>query len=372
MSLIHDALKTAQAEKQRRDGARHQTAPLIVPLRSGRPAQFSWQRAVGLGGALALIILVGWFVLLKGRDRRPVANIPVPTPAVSLVEVPDGRDTIPAAAVASAAQSPAPATIPTPQATLQSASAAQPGDRPRATSRRAAATGAPSRTQETPAAAAAPPAVLPQREPVRSGRLRIAVEQGREGEAARLFSAGVAAHRAGDLAAARGAYEGVLRIVPGDVDALNNLGVLLAAQRDFERAEKLLRLAVELSPRNAGAWNNLGTVLAQRGQAEQASAAFSRSLEIDPLNQGARVSLAQQYLAMGAGDRAQLMLEEVLRANPAYPEAHYALGQAFELQQDWAGAVRAYTAFMHTAPARMAADVDRVRARVDFLSRRTR
>ncbi|MEX2179717.1 MAG: tetratricopeptide repeat protein [Gemmatimonadaceae bacterium] len=194
----------------------------------------------------------------------------------------------------------------------------------------------------------------------------------REASLSQIFAAGVAAHRAGDLATARGAYERVLATDPNHVDALNNMGVLLSSTREFDRAETLLRRAVSLSPRNAGAWNNLGTALAQRGQASNAIAAFQHALGIDPLHPSARVSLAQQYLAVGALKESRALLEAVLASDASVAEAHYALGQVLELERDWAGAIRSYNAFVRTAPGRLAGHVEHVRRRVEALSERVR
>lgn len=204
-----------------------------------------------------------------------------------------------------------------------------------------------------------------------TGRLRIAVEQPREAEAARLFAEALAAHRAGDLATARALYERVLILAPNDADALNNLGVLLSAQRDFDRALNLLRRAASVAPRSAGTWNNVGTTLREQGRGSDAVAAYQHALTLDPQHQGAKVGLAQQYLAIGSVTQARELLEDVLAANPALAEAHYALGQALELQGDRAGAIREYSAFMRLAPARLAEHVERTRRHVDSLSSRS-
>jgi Tfp pilus assembly protein PilF len=200
------------------------------------------------------------------------------------------------------------------------------------------------------------------------GRLRIAVEQTVPTDAARFFAEALAAHRAGNLAVARPLYERVLTLAPNDADALNNLGVLLSTEREFDRALELLRRAAAVAPTNAGTWNNIGAALREQGHAAEAATAFRRALMLDPQHQGAKVGLAQQYLATGAPAQARALLDEVLAANPALAEAHYTLGQALELLGDRAGAIRSYAAFMRLAPARLAEHVERVRRHVDSLS----
>jgi tetratricopeptide (TPR) repeat protein len=191
----------------------------------------------------------------------------------------------------------------------------------------------------------------------------------RQPESARLFGEAVAAHRAGDLPAARSLYERVLILAPNDADALNNLGVLLSAQRDFNRALDVLRRAASISPGNAGIWNNIGTVLRQQDRSSDAIAAYRHALILDPKHQGAMVGLAQQYLAISAPAQARVLLEDVVAMNPMLAEAQYTLGQVLELQNDRAGAIRAYLAFVKLAPATLADYVEPVRRRVDALSR---
>lgn len=374
MSVIHDALKTAQREKQDRErGMSPAGMPLITPMR-GRSAEkpFDWKNAATI--AVASIVIVGasytLWIRLRGQSARPAASVPVAS--VPIETIPDLAARVPAAeppanrpaivfGPAPAAE-PATASVPT-RGVLRQPPPARQSPLVRQVPRTVVA-------NRGAADSVAP--VAPLREPLQSGRLRIAVEQPRDGDAARLFAMGVAAHRAGDVVAARSAYERVLVLAPNDVDALNNMGVLLAATRELERAEAMLRRAVRLAPRHTGAWNNLGTVLAQRGQPADAISAFQQALSLDPQHQGARVSLAQQYLAISSAAKAREVLEEVLAINPSMPEAHYAMGQAYEMDKDWAGAIRAYGAFVRVAPPRLAADVERVQQRIQMLSARVK
>lgn len=84
--------------------------------------------------------------------------------------------------------------------------------------------------------------------------------------------------RAGRLADAAAIYEGVLAIDAGDFNALHMLGVVRYRQKDFARAEALLRRALERDPANGGAHSNLGNVLRDSGRPEAALAAYARAL----------------------------------------------------------------------------------------------
>ena len=355
MSLIADALKTAQREKQQRStGDRPVPVPLLVPLRS-RPGNTHPWRIVAAVATGMLAIAVGVYGI-RGRvgdvntPLRPSASDASPPPVSA-----------PSTAIA-AARRVAPPTHPD-----TSVKATVPASLPGATRRSVAATVPPLRETPAPAVQQAAPVTRPQ---MASGRLQISVDEPRDAEVARLLAAGVAAHRSGDFDGARRAYESVLSLAPTDVDALNNLALVLLAQGDAPRAEVLLRRAISLAPRNGGAWSNLGTVLRMRGRSSDAIGAFQYALSIDPENQTARVGLAQQYLAIGSLDQARSLLQDVMSTGPDGPEAQYTLGQVLELQADTVGAMRAYREFIRVAPPRLAASVERVRVHLDTLAAR--
>jgi Tfp pilus assembly protein PilF len=375
MSVITDALKAAQREKSRREsqGVRSTVAPVLVPLRAGPRPGISWT-GVSRNGVLAfsavavIVIGVAAVAMMKNPARSSLPTVPPLTSTILSEALADS---------ANRSRSPVPqATIPPTREAPRTVAAAP--SAPRTPPRVAALPGPVSaRSRDTTTilqgqaraavvSASAPPAA-PEARP--TGRLRIAVEQPRQPEAARLLSEAVAAHRTGDIVSARRLYDTVLVLTPGDADALNNLGVLLSAQREYGRALELLRRAATATPKNAGVWNNIGTVFHEQGKNNDAIAAFRHALTIDPLHPGAKVGLAQQYLAISALSQAKSLLDEVIAAHPQLPEAHYTLGQVLELQGDRTGAIRAYGVFVKAAPARLASHVELVRRRVDALSR---
>ena len=365
MSLIIDATKAAERERERRaeeGGGASGGAPLLIPLRSTPQPEFSWHRAAMLGVGGAALLAVGWIAFVKITDtrRQPLALVsPPPIADVVAAGTPADTAATPAGDSSIAAE---------PQAIAQSRPASSVATPPR---RVASAGAAPVATAGRDSAGPPRDSAAGDERPRADGQLRIAVDA-REMNLSQIFAMAVAAHRGGDLSQAATGYERVLAVDGNHVDALNNMGVLLSAMRNFDRAELLLRRAVRLSPRNAGAWNNLGTALAQRGQTADAIAAYQQALSIEPQHVTARVSLAQQYLAIGSRVESRQLLEAVLSSNPAMPEAYYALGQVHELEQDWPAAISAYNAFIRLAPGRLQEHVASVRRRVDALSARVR
>ena len=388
MSLIADALKTAQRQKQQRESGRPSGAPLLVDLRAPRPSVINRWRGVSIGLSLVVIAASSSIIWSRLRPRPipgPVLSVPSPLAGTPLLA---DRATSPAGRVdarrmdsLSAAprrdlSMPAPTTpgaapnrgVAPPDAqrlastpVTQTPSASVPTASP-ARLQGGIATGAggvatPPQVTEVPEAPSRPAA----------GQLRIAIERPRNDDASRLFAEALTAHRAGNLDVARPLYERVLALTPNDADALNNLGVLLSAQKQFDRALELLRRATTLAPRNAGTWNNIGAALREQGRNEDAAAAFRTALGIDPLHAGAKVGLAQQYMATGQPAMARTLLQEVVAANADLAEAQYTLGQAQEQLGDRDGAIRAFSAFIRVAPARLGEHVERVRRHVESL-----
>jgi len=372
MSLISDSLKTAQREKSRRNStsAKAVSASILVPLRNKPRADFNWRRTLAFSGGGVAVVALGAVVWLRGQDASPLPAVP---PVTSTI-LSEALAADPATARETVAGTRSGASV-----IRDSVRGTRSSSPPRVDSRtvaRAAAARAGIDTFTVPqgqprpgAATVASPPSPSAREVQSAGRLRIAVDMPRQPESARLFGEAVAAHRAGDLPTARSLYERVVVLAPNDADALNNLGVLLSTQRDFNRALDVLRRAASISPSNAGVWNNIGTVLRQQNRSSDAIAAYRHALTLDPNHQGAMVGLAQQYLAISAPAQARVLLEDVVAMNPALAEAQYTLGQVLELQNDRAGAIRAYSAFIELAPPTLGDYVEPVRRRVDALSR---
>jgi Tfp pilus assembly protein PilF len=361
MSLIMDAQKAAQREKDRKTaGTASGNVPLLVPLRSKGQGRTGWQRPVLLVFGGISVVATGWYMLVQSRNAVPRA-LRTPGPTLASIATPQTP----------AAQAPRQVVLDDKEKSrVVSESDSAPRTTPpvKATPppvRRNASSAAGRIASGRPRSPAPATANTSGRSP---GQLVIEVERPRAAEVARLLSLGVAAHRAGDAATARAAYEQVLALAPNDVDALNNLGVLLTGLREFDRAEAFLRRAIALAPSNAGAWNNLGSVLRERARPADAIAAFQHALALDPHHAGARVGLAQQYLVIGSLAQARQLLEDVLRDSPNSPEANYALGQVLERQGDRPGAIRAYTAFTQYAAPALAVYVESVRLRIEALT----
>ena len=105
------------------------------------------------------------------------------------------------------------------------------------------------------------------------------------------FLKGVSQGQAGRTAEAIATYTALTQDYPELPEPHNNLGVLYAAQSDFDKARAALELAVRLQPNYAVAHENLGDVYAKL-----AARSYARSQQLDAGNTGIapKLTLIQQ------------------------------------------------------------------------------
>ncbi|HXY38518.1 MAG TPA: tetratricopeptide repeat protein [Vicinamibacteria bacterium] len=113
------------------------------------------------------------------------------------------------------------------------------------------------------------------------------------------FARGVALHQAGDVVGAIQAYEAALKLVPGRVEVLSNLGAALSHLGRYDEAVQRYRQALEADPHQASVRLNLGLALYKGGRAQEASAEFRKVLERDASQKAALLLLADCELQMG-------------------------------------------------------------------------
>lgn len=381
MSLIADALKAAQRDKEKRAGK--PAAPVRRPqvgrvaLKSTSPGSDSpWRVPMIALGALAggvLLFFAVLSVLPNGSD-----GLAEPNPAGDVAVDADGElgaldspspveevdpfgirpsDGVPAPPSSNAESEPGWLSDEGPPLT-------RPAAQPRDDGETASAAPAESSSSENA------PASTPQQNTVSDApgnTLRITVQGSASGEASALFADAVAAHRAGDRARAKSLYRQVIAADPTNADAYNNLGTAHRIDQEFVEAEAAYRRALAINPGFAAAWSNLGLVLEARGRSTEAAAAYQRALELDPANAGTKVNLATQYYRAGLYPEALRLLDDAVRAEPMLAEAHYTRGLVLEAQRDVPGAIRAFNLFLNTANGRFAELEARVREHLSDL-----
>ena len=115
--------------------------------------------------------------------------------------------------------------------------------------------------------------------------------------------------------------------------AHNNLGVTLAAKRQFEEAVTHLLEAIRLAPREASPRLSLAEVLVAEGRTNDARAQFEAALALLPTDSVAHEHFGKFLAKFGHQEEATAHFREALRLNPGSAHAHCTLGIALVNQE---------------------------------------
>jgi tetratricopeptide (TPR) repeat protein len=156
-----------------------------------------------------------------------------------------------------------------------------------------------------------------------------------------LIDAALAAHRAGDLAAAADGYSQLLQCVPEQPDALHLLGLVRLSQGTVAEAEDLIRRALKRIPNIAEVWNSLGNAQAVQGKSAEAVQSFERALSLNPQLAGALVNLGRLASTRNDSTAAEDFWRKALVIDPNEAEAWTNLGVFLYWQSRWQESVEA-------------------------------
>jgi tetratricopeptide (TPR) repeat protein len=133
-----------------------------------------------------------------------------------------------------------------------------------------------------------------------------------------------------DLAKAQRAYEDLLAIRPTQYAALNNLALLFAQQRQFRKAEELLKRSVIANPSALTAYGNLAQYQAEEGQLAAAESTFKAQLKASGNNPRIALGRVNFLWSRGAYDAAAAYADSVSKTDPS---AQDLLAQKLSVEQ---------------------------------------
>ncbi|MBI1206390.1 MAG: tetratricopeptide repeat protein [Azospirillum sp.] len=152
----------------------------------------------------------------------------------------------------------------------------------------------------------------------------------------------LAAHQAGNLAAARRLYRALLDDRPDHVRALQLLGVVHFQEGDLTGAIRLLDRALAGDPGSASIQRHRGAVLLAADQVEAAGEAFRLALDAEPGDAETSFNLGLVERRLGRLDRAIPLLEQAAAGLAGHALSHYELGLALQLAGRGGAAAVAY------------------------------
>lgn len=345
MSLINDALKTAQRERSGQIKGVSGSQPLLdgffpyVSTSASKGRANRTRVALTAIGLLVVLTLGLWFaapsirVALRPAPKEQVAiGLPVRPQAPAPVVTPAGAP----------AQGSASAAAPTPSSDSTSILTSAPDS--------VAGREAPHNARIRPTVAADKPVTWKRAATIQPAET-LPHSPGNPGSAAaepvrpNLEAEAVAAFNVGDYQTARVRFETALRAVP-TASGWTNYGVTLEKLGSPRAAADAYQKAMGIDPNYLNAWLYLARIYAAGGDVQRAVPLFNRALEIDPNNSDVNADLAELEFKAGAFSEARHYADVAARNNASNPRAHYYLALAADTLKDRDLARRAFEDFL--------------------------
>ena len=131
---------------------------------------------------------------------------------------------------------------------------------------------------------------------------------------------------------------------PGDAEALANLGLAQKDLKQFTEASESFERAIRLNPRNPVTHNNLGNVQAALGNFRAAVATYRRALRLDPDYAECLSNLAASLKEVKQLEGALAAADRAIELRPDFAEAHNNRGEILFKQARFAEAAESYRA----------------------------
>jgi tetratricopeptide (TPR) repeat protein len=164
------------------------------------------------------------------------------------------------------------------------------------------------------------------------------------------FKLGNLAYSAGSFAQAQGFFREALKRKSDLLEALNGLGLSLAAQGQADEAILQFKATLRLAPSFSAARVNLAVALANSGQVPSAMTEYRTVLKLDTNNIAARINLAKLLASQGKPDEAIVLFREALALEPDEPVANFDVANALVAQGRHAEAIPFYQAAVRSKP----------------------
>jgi tetratricopeptide (TPR) repeat protein len=139
------------------------------------------------------------------------------------------------------------------------------------------------------------------------------------------------------------------RLVPGDSQALAQMGRCLVGSQRFAEAESVLRRALE-GLDDADTHFNLGVALDRQGRLPEAVAEYQRALDRNPNHKEALNYLGVSLVRQGKLDQAAREFERLISTDPDNADAHTNLGAVFLTQKKESLAEREFRTALQLSP----------------------
>jgi len=178
-------------------------------------------------------------------------------------------------------------------------------------------------------------------------------------EAVSAYQAARKQKEAGDLKKAAGSLEKLIKKYPGFYIGYIDLGMMLAAQQENDRALEVFTTAQALRPEHSWGYIGLGMVQNNKQDYRAAVQHLEKAVALEPSSINGQYQLGFALFNLGENDRALSCFTQVLEMNPSFNPMTYKYVSSIRVKKgDPDGAARALEGYLSQFPE--ATDRDRV------------
>jgi tetratricopeptide (TPR) repeat protein len=112
-----------------------------------------------------------------------------------------------------------------------------------------------------------------------------------------------------------------------NVDLLLVMGAHELERKQYDRAERVFKKAIQAKPGSEEAYFGLGEALLRLGKLKEAKAAFQKVISLNVKNHNAYENLARVYTAQGDLENATIYIKKSLAINPDQPHLYKILDE---------------------------------------------
>ena len=145
-------------------------------------------------------------------------------------------------------------------------------------------------------------------------------------------------------------YQEILKTEPTNLDANNNLSIILFSLGRLDEAEVSCRKAIELKPDYTEAYNNLGVFLMKLNKFEKAEEAYKKAIEFNADFADAHYNLGDIFQILDKLSEAEASYKKAIELKPDYAEAHNSLATILIKLDKLDGAEKSYRKAIELKP----------------------
>lgn len=170
-------------------------------------------------------------------------------------------------------------------------------------------------------------------------------------DARKAFDKGLDDWKKKDYEKAAEQFEKAVALYPHYDTAYNNLGVMYAHLKQPDKAMAAFEKSVQLNDKNADADRNLARMCMRQKNYTRAEDLLKKSLTVDPLDPGSLTMLSVAEIENGKVDEALIDARKVHGVpHDGYALSHFVAGQALERKHQYQDASAEYMVYLRESP----------------------